>query len=81
MLSLGMMGGAGLFGALENATAMGTRPIIEGMRRVTGEVRVNGALALVGAPVTPDGTVSTGVKSRAVFMVGKNANEYRDPYR
>ncbi len=55
------------------AAAMGGEPVIQGLRRAEGDVRVNGAAALPGASIKPGDVVRTGAKSVAVFVVGKDA--------
>jgi hypothetical protein len=57
--------------ALRRAAAMGYKPP-EGIYKIEGEVRVNGAIAMVGDPVRPGDVVTTGAESRAVFIIGKD---------
>ncbi len=68
--------GAGLAGALRLAIAQ--EPNAQGLRRATGEVRVNGQPAAIGFPVRPGDTVVTGRGGSAVFVVGSDAFLIRD---
>jgi len=52
---------------------MAQRHIVAGMHEVQGEVRINGRMAQAGFFVTADDTITTGPKSRAMFVVGKDA--------
>jgi hypothetical protein len=73
IISLALAGGAALFGRLGDAEAAGDRPIVQGLHRVEGEVRVNNVIVKQGAVIGPDDIVSTGAGSLAVFVVGKDA--------
>jgi hypothetical protein len=71
-----LAGGAGLSGALRWANAQ--EPNAQGMRLVTGDVRVNGQPAALGAPVRAGDTVATGKDGTAAFVVGRDAFLLRD---
>ena len=73
IVRLGMAGGAGILVSLRSAVAVAEQPIVEGMHRIEGEVRINNVLVKRGARVRPDDTVSTGPGSHAVFVVGEDA--------
>ena len=53
-------------------------PVQQGLRRVQGEVWINGTRARPGQLVRGDDTVSTGAGSEAVFVMGDNAYLLRD---
>ena len=60
-------------GAVRHALAMGERPAAPGLYRVEGDVRVNGRPAAAGQLVRPGDVIETGVRSQAVFVVGRDA--------
>ena len=70
MLLALLAGSAGLSGALRLAIAQ--QPDAQGMRRVAGDVRVNGKPAERGTPVRPGNSVVTGANGLAVFTVGQD---------
>ena len=59
--------------AIRRALAMGERPAAPGLYRVEGDVRVNGNTAQGGFLVRPGDVIETGVRSEAVFIVGRDA--------
>lgn len=67
------LGIGALPGALRHALAMGERPAAPGLYRVEGDVRVNGRPAEAGHLVRPGDVIETGVRSQAVFVVGRDA--------
>ena len=81
IVQLVMTGSAGILVSLRSAGAMGEQPIVEGMHRIEGEVRINNVLVKRGAPVKPDDTISTGARSHAVFVVGEDAFLLRENSR
>jgi hypothetical protein len=73
-LARAALGGAGLalgMGWLREALAAGA--VREGMARVRGEVSVGGAQARPGVAVRAGDVVTTGSRSEAVFVVGRDA--------
>lgn len=81
MILLVMASGAGLFVSPRKSAAMAAQPVVQGMHRVEGEVRINNATVKNGALVGPDDVITTGAKSHAVFVVGNNAFLLRDNSR
>jgi hypothetical protein len=81
IVTLVLAGGAGLFGRLKEAAAMGDQSAVQGLHRVSGEVRVNDVIVKQGATVGPDDVISTGAGSEAVFVVGKDAFLIREKSR
>jgi hypothetical protein len=73
MLTLGTLSGTSLMGFVRKVSAMVPQPISAGMHEVQGEVSINNSIAQVGFFVAATDTVITGPKSRAVFVVGKDA--------
>lgn len=74
MIAAGAFVGADLTDFFQNAFAMAaSQPIFESLREVQGEVLINGVVATVGTSVSPDDTLITGPKAKAVLVVGKDA--------
>jgi hypothetical protein len=73
VLAAGALSGTNLMGFVRGVSAMVPQPIVAGMHEVQGEVHINDAIAQVGSFVSANDTVITGPKSRAVFVVGKDA--------
>lgn len=63
--------GAAALLLVRNALAAGS--VEEGIYRVRGEARVNGALARKGAPVKPGDTVATSAGGEVVFVINRDA--------
>ncbi len=61
--------------------AAGSQPPPPGVRKVRGEVWINGTRAQVGQLVRSGDTVTTGVGSETVFVMGTNAYLMRDSSR
>ncbi|WP_296510548.1 FecR domain-containing protein [Rhodoferax sp.] len=65
-------------GGLVNALAMGRLPLVTGVRRVVGEVLLNGQPAKLDQIVMPGDTISTGAQSEVVYVMGNNAYLMRE---
>jgi hypothetical protein len=76
--SLGLLGPAGISGMIQDALAKGDLPITQGIQSLQGTATVNGKPANVGTPVKIGDRVTTGAKSSAVVVVGKDAYLLRD---
>lgn len=63
---------------LSNALAMGQQPLATGIRRIKGDVRVNGAPARVEQAVLQGDTITTGAGSEVIYVMGNNAYLMRD---
>jgi hypothetical protein len=72
------LGIAGLPGFRRTALAMGTFSVTQGMRKVMGDVKINGLSAEVGTLVKNGDVVTTGPDSYAVFVIDKSAYLVRD---
>jgi hypothetical protein len=72
------LGIAGLPGFRRTALAMGTLFVTQGMRKVRGDVKINGLSAEVGTLVKNGDVVTTGPDSYAVFVIDKSAYLVRD---
>jgi hypothetical protein len=59
--------------AIKQVLAMGDKPAAPGLYRVEGEVRLNGRPGAAGDFVRPGDVIETGVRSQAVFVVGRDA--------
>ncbi|MDO8790176.1 MAG: hypothetical protein Q7J42_19030 [Sulfuritalea sp.] len=70
-LSAGVAGG--LTGLISQALAADAQAIGQGIRRVHGEVSVNGKPAREGTPIRRGDTISTGQNSDAIYVLGDNA--------
>jgi len=70
-LSAGVAGG--LTGLISQALAAGAPAIRQGVRRIHGEVSVNGKPAREGTPIRRGDTISTGRNSDAIYVLGDNA--------
>jgi hypothetical protein len=82
MLAGSALGGAGASVLTRRVLAMGeSGQLLEGVRKVQGDVAVNGAPAQVGSIVFPGDVVTTGSVSTAVFVVGKDAFLVRENSR
>ena len=69
---------AGLSGLIADALARGNDPQQQGMRKLSGDVRVNGQAATVGTLVKPGDTVTTGKGAEAVYVIGQDAYLQRE---
>ncbi len=70
-LSAGVAGG--LTGLISQALAANAPAIRQGIRRIQGEVSVNGEPAREGTPILRGDTISTGQNSDAIYVLGDNA--------
>ena len=78
LLAGGGLGIAGLPGFRRTALGMGTFSVTQGMRKVMGDVKINGLSAKVGTLVKNGDVVTTGPDSYAVFVIDKSAYLVRD---
>jgi hypothetical protein len=72
------LGITGLPGFRRTALGMGTFSVTQGMRKVRGDVKINGISAEVGTLVKNGDVVTTGPDSYAVFVIDKSAYLVRD---
>lgn len=81
-LLLAMMG-TGLTAStiLHQAAAQNLVPQMQGMNRLEGDVRINGAGASLGALVQPGDVITTGRNAYAMFVVGSDAYLMRESSR
>ncbi len=70
-LSAGVAGG--LTGLISQALAADAPAIPQGIRRIHGEVSVNGAPAREGTPIRSGDTISTGRNSDVIYVLENNA--------
>lgn len=81
-LLLSMMGaGLGASALLREVWAQNLIPEQQGVRRLDGNVRINGLPAALGAPVRPGDTVTTGSNAYTMFVVGRDAYLMRENSR
>ena len=64
--------------SLTNALAMGQHPLKSGVRRIKGDVRLNGAPARVDQPVLPGDNMTTGANSEVLYVMADNAYLMRE---
>lgn len=69
---------AGLSGMIADALARGTDPREQGLRKLNGDVRVNGQAGSVGMLVKPGDTVTTGKGAEAIYVIGQDAYLQRE---
>jgi hypothetical protein len=82
MLGAGLAGGAGAMFLVRQVLAMGQGgQLTEGVRKVQGDVSVNGAPAQVGSIVFPGDVITTGSASLGVFVIGADAFLVRENSR
>lgn len=77
----GIIGAASLPILVRKASAMAARVYPEGIYKLEGKVEINNEPANVGAIIKTGDIVTTGSKSRAIFIMGKDAFLIRDNSR
>jgi len=70
--------GLGSIAGLAEALAMGQKPFQSGIRRIKGDVRLNGSHAKVDQAVMPGDTIATGANSEVLYVMANNAYLMRD---
>jgi len=73
--------GVGISGVLREAAAQQLVGAEQGIRRLEGDVRVNGAIANQGTRIRPGDAVTTGRDAYAMFVVGRDAYLLRENTR
>ena len=73
LATAGLLTGAGLGGLIREALASGSRPILPGLQKITGNVTVNGQPAQAGMAVGSGDTIVTGTASEAIYVIGQDA--------
>lgn len=63
---------------MARALAAGSKPLPPGLRRIKGEVLVNGAPAQEGRVILVGDTISTGPGAEAVYVIGRDAYLLRE---
>ena len=79
--ALGLFGGAGISGLIQDALAKGDVPNVLGINALTGEVTVNGQQAKVGTSVKPGDIIATGRGGSATIVIGRDAFLLRENTR
>ncbi len=73
LAAAGLFGSTGISGLIREALANGTRPILPGMHKITGNVSVNGKPASTGMAVGAGDTIVTAAASEAIYVIGQDA--------
>lgn len=73
LAALGLFGPAGLSGLLRTALAAGNKPVAPGLRRMRGEVTINGVAVRTGQPIGFGDTIATGRDGEAIYVIGQDA--------
>ncbi len=82
IVAAGIVSGAASSLLVRQVMAMGEGgQLLEGVRKVQGEVAVNGSPAQVGSIVFPGDVITTGSASLGVFVIGKDAFLVRENSR
>lgn len=55
-----------------------SKPVVPGVRKIKGDVLINGVRAQQGQPVLQGDTISTGPRSEVIYVMGSNAYLMRD---
>ncbi len=73
LAAAGLLQGAGISGLMSAALANGNNPIPAGLRKLTGNVTINGRAAHEGMRIVPGDTVITGPGAEAIYVIGQDA--------
>ena len=73
LTSAGLLGGAGISGLIGKSLAAESSSAVQGIRRLSGKVTVNGASAVEGVLIRPGDTVVTAANSQAAYVMGQDA--------
>lgn len=73
MGALALLAPGGFSGLIREALANGDKPVAQGIHRLSGSVRVNGAEARAGMLVLPGDTLQTGPDSEVIYVLGRDA--------
>lgn len=71
--SAALLGGTGIAGLIGRTLANDTTPAIQGTRRLSGTVTINGLTAQPGMPIRHGDHIVTGASSEVVYVVGQDA--------
>lgn len=69
----GLLGSVGLSSLIREALASGSKPILSGVHKLTGNVSINGKPASVGMVVGSGDTIVTGPGSEAIYVINQDA--------
>lgn len=71
--ALGLYGPAGISGLIREVLAAGNAPIKPGLRKLRGEVKIDGVTAQQDQIIRPGNTVVTGQGAEAIYVIGQDA--------
>ena len=73
LAAAGLLAQGGVMGFMQRALANGENPATPGLRKLKGQVSVNGQPAQEGQLIRPGDTVTTGADGEAVYVIGQDA--------
>jgi len=73
LLAASLLSGAGISGLIRESLANANSPIMQGIRKIRGEVRINEKVAHEGQVVNPGDNVATGPDGEAIYVIGHDA--------
>ena len=78
LAAAGVLGPAGLAGLCQQALANGNSPVTPGLRKIRGDVTINGKPAREGQKVGAGDTVMTGRGGEAIYVIDQDAFMQRE---
>jgi hypothetical protein len=73
LATAGLLGGAGISGFIREALADQQNPVRQGVRKMYGNVLINGKKIKPGALIQPGDTIETAPDAKAVYVIGQDA--------
>lgn len=73
LATAGLLGGAGISGLIREALADQLNPVRQGVRKMYGNVLINGKKIKPGALIQPGDTVETAPDAKVVYVIGQDA--------
>lgn len=73
LAAAGLLGGAGITGLIREALADQQNPVRQGVRKMYGNVLVNGKKIKPGTVIKPGDTIETAPDAKVVYVIGQDA--------
>ena len=73
LAAAGLLGAAGISGLVREALADEKKPVRQGVRKMYGNVLINGKKIKPGAVITPGDTIETAPDAKVVYVMGQDA--------